>query len=67
MAQDEATAAVAAQEEEEDTVAAAAPQNTKLYFGNLPYNCDSAQLAGIIQEFANPELVEVSLHLCHDH
>ncbi|RWV92153.1 hypothetical protein GW17_00045508 [Ensete ventricosum] len=67
VAQDEATAAVAAQadeqeeekEEEEDTVAAAAPQNTKLYFGNLPYNCDSAQLAGIIQEFANPELVEV--------
>ncbi|THU66685.1 hypothetical protein C4D60_Mb05t16770 [Musa balbisiana] len=65
VAQDEATAAVAAQEEEEekeeeeDTVAAAALQNTKLYFGNLPYNCDSAQLAGIIQEFANPELVEV--------
>ncbi|KFK40824.1 hypothetical protein AALP_AA2G046300 [Arabis alpina] len=33
--------------------------NTKLYFGNLPYNVDSATLAHIIQDFANPELVEV--------
>ncbi|KAK5840812.1 28 kDa ribonucleoprotein, chloroplastic [Gossypium arboreum] len=33
--------------------------NTKLYFGNLPYNVDSAQLAGIIQEYGSPELVEV--------
>ncbi|KAF5738541.1 29 kDa ribonucleoprotein chloroplastic-like [Tripterygium wilfordii] len=33
--------------------------NTKLYFGNLPYNVDSAQLAGIIQDYASPELVEV--------
>lgn len=33
--------------------------NTKLYFGNLPYNVDSAQLAGIIQEYASPELIEV--------
>ncbi|PPR94829.1 hypothetical protein GOBAR_AA25848 [Gossypium barbadense] len=33
--------------------------NTKLYFGNLPYNVDSAQLAGIIQEYGGPELVEV--------
>ncbi|CAK9167397.1 unnamed protein product [Ilex paraguariensis] len=32
--------------------------NTKLYFGNLPYLCDSAQLAGIIQDYASPELVE---------
>lgn len=32
---------------------------TKLYFGNLPYNVDSAQLAGIIQEYGSPELVEV--------
>ncbi|WOL12923.1 28 kDa ribonucleoprotein, chloroplastic isoform X1 [Canna indica] len=62
VVQDEATAAV-----EEETVTdqggeeeeIAAPQNTKLYFGNLPYNCDSAQLAGIIQEYASPELVEV--------
>ncbi|KAL8479661.1 hypothetical protein ACS0TY_026538 [Phlomoides rotata] len=45
-----------------DGVAAAAENsvaNTKLYFGNLPYHCDSAQLAGIIQEHASPELVEV--------
>jgi hypothetical protein len=34
---------------------------TKLYFGNLPYNCDSAQLAGIVQEYATPEMVEVRL------
>jgi len=34
---------------------------TKLYFGNLPYNCDSAQLAGIVQEYASPEMVEVRL------
>ncbi|TXG72426.1 hypothetical protein EZV62_001005 [Acer yangbiense] len=33
--------------------------NTKLYFGNLPYNIDSAQLAGIIQDHASPELIEV--------
>lgn len=33
--------------------------NTKLYFGNLPYHCDSAQLAGIVQQYGNPELVEV--------
>lgn len=32
---------------------------TKLYFGNLPYNVDSSQLAGIIQDFGSPELVEV--------
>ncbi|KAA8548881.1 hypothetical protein F0562_000565 [Nyssa sinensis] len=35
------------------------PVNTKLYFGNIPYQCDSAQLAGIIQEYGSPELVEV--------
>jgi hypothetical protein len=37
----------------------AASTTTKLYFGNLPYNCDSAQLAGIVQEYASPEMVEV--------
>ncbi|KAI3915647.1 hypothetical protein MKX01_015472 [Papaver californicum] len=37
----------------------AATTNTKLYFGNLPYNCDSAQLAGIIQDYGSPEMVEV--------
>ncbi|XVF28522.1 hypothetical protein REPUB_Repub15cG0036800 [Reevesia pubescens] len=38
---------------------AESPVSTKLYFGNLPYNVDSAQLAGIIQEYASPELIEV--------
>jgi hypothetical protein len=46
---------------EEETVAAETPQqNTKLYFGNLPYNCDSSQLAGVVQEYATPEMVEVN-------
>lgn len=36
--------------------------NTKLYFGNLPYSVDSAQLAGIIQDYASPEMVEVSAY-----
>ncbi|KAK9725583.1 hypothetical protein RND81_05G154800 [Saponaria officinalis] len=35
---------------------------TKLYIGNLPYHCDSAQLAGIVQPYGNPELVEVLYH-----
>ncbi|XP_077252772.1 RNA-binding (RRM/RBD/RNP motifs) family protein [Tasmannia lanceolata] len=50
------------EKEEEEQVSVegeAAPLNTKLYFGNLPYNCDSAQLAGIIQEYGSPEMVEV--------
>lgn len=51
------------QEKEEDNATAdldpPAAVNTKLYFGNLPYNVDSATLAQIIQDFANPELVEV--------
>ncbi|CAN6245638.1 unnamed protein product [Urochloa humidicola] len=38
---------------------AASATTTKLYFGNLPYNCDSAQLAGIVQDYATPEMVEV--------
>ncbi|XP_042513185.1 29 kDa ribonucleoprotein A, chloroplastic-like [Macadamia integrifolia] len=50
-------------EEGEDQVLgedeAQTPVNTKLYFGNLPYNCDSAQLAGIVQEYGSPEMVEV--------
>ncbi|GMY27032.1 28 kDa ribonucleoprotein, chloroplastic [Fagus crenata] len=33
--------------------------STKLYFGNLPYSVDSAQLAGLIQDFGSPELIEV--------
>jgi hypothetical protein len=42
--------------------AEAAGSATKLYFGNLPYNCDSALLAGIVQDHAIPEMVEVRLH-----
>lgn len=71
IAQEEAAAAVeekaeseaeeVAVEEEAEPVAAApvTVQTTKLYFGNLPYNCDSAELAGIIQEYASPEMIEV--------
>ncbi|KAL0286603.1 UNVERIFIED_CONTAM: ribonucleoprotein A, chloroplastic [Sesamum calycinum] len=68
VAQEEAAALTAQQPEAEveevpSGGGGAAPEsgevNTKLYFGNLPYLCDSAQLAGIIQEYASPELVEV--------
>ncbi|KAJ3672123.1 hypothetical protein LUZ60_006844 [Juncus effusus] len=48
---------------EGESVSEESPQveapNTKLYFGNLPYNCDSSQLAGIVQEYGTPEMVEV--------
>ena len=47
------------QAETEAEAKAESPVNTKLYFGNLPYNVDSAQLAGIIQDYGSPELVEV--------
>ncbi|XP_057732515.1 29 kDa ribonucleoprotein, chloroplastic-like isoform X2 [Arachis stenosperma] len=33
--------------------------NTKLYFGNLPYSVDSAQLAGLIESYGSAELIEV--------
>ncbi|KAK9288556.1 hypothetical protein L1049_017015 [Liquidambar formosana] len=64
VAQEEAAAVAPVEEEREgDEVSAGgeveSPVNTKLYFGNLPYNCDSAQLAGIIQDHGSPELVEV--------
>lgn len=63
VAQEEAAVTAPAEEppSEEEEVAASENSgvNTKLYFGNLPYLCDSAQLAGIIQEYASPELVEV--------
>ncbi|KAI9078821.1 hypothetical protein K1719_039279 [Acacia pycnantha] len=36
--------------------------DTKLYFGNLPYGVDSAQLAAIVQDFGSPELIEVLYH-----
>ncbi|KAL9225963.1 hypothetical protein vseg_001832 [Gypsophila vaccaria] len=44
------------EEEESDEIC------TKLYIGNLPYHCDSAQLAGIVQQYGNAELVEVLYH-----
>ncbi|XP_065862967.1 28 kDa ribonucleoprotein, chloroplastic [Euphorbia lathyris] len=67
VAQEEAEVTTAPVEEEQQEVggdetpeAEADPIiNTKLYFGNLPYNVDSAQLAGIIQDYGNPELIEV--------
>ncbi|XP_060178544.1 28 kDa ribonucleoprotein, chloroplastic-like [Lycium barbarum] len=49
---------VVAEEKGEDT-SESEGVNTKLYFGNLPYLCDSAQLAGIVQDYGSPELVEV--------
>ncbi|KAD7477919.1 hypothetical protein R6Q59_026484 [Mikania micrantha] len=59
-------AEVSVTEEEEKAVGAGGDEtpangsvNTKLYFGNLPYLCDSAQLAGIVQDYGSPELVEV--------
>ena len=65
VAQEEAPATAPAVEEEElasgetEGEADQVPVNTKLYFGNLPYNVDSAQLAGMIQEYGTPEMVEV--------
>ncbi|EEF34022.1 30 kDa ribonucleoprotein, chloroplastic [Ricinus communis] len=70
VAQEEAAVTAPVEEDEQQQVAEegeaepeaepeAAPINTKLYFGNLPYNVDSAQLAGIIQDYGTPELVEV--------
>ncbi|KAL4273839.1 hypothetical protein GQ457_13G026340 [Hibiscus cannabinus] len=54
------TAATAPVEEKAETEGEGeSAVNTKLYFGNLPYNVDSAQLAGIIQDYGSPELVEV--------
>ncbi|KAL3828299.1 hypothetical protein ACJIZ3_017101 [Penstemon smallii] len=62
VTQEEAEVEVEAEAEAEEELSSdvvAGASNTKLYFGNLPYNCDSAQLAGIIQDYASPELVEV--------
>ncbi|CAK9226966.1 unnamed protein product [Sphagnum troendelagicum] len=36
-----------------------APQGSKLYVGNLPWTCDSQQLAEVFQDCGNVELVEV--------
>ncbi|MFS8019463.1 putative RNA recognition motif domain, nucleotide-binding alpha-beta plait domain superfamily [Helianthus anomalus] len=63
VAQEEAEVSVTDEEEVSSEGGDEAPTesavNTKLYFGNLPYLCDSAQLAGIIQNYGSPELVEV--------
>ncbi|KAK4787448.1 hypothetical protein SAY86_011281 [Trapa natans] len=59
VAEEEAAATMAEAEAGEIGGEAETGVNTKLYFGNLPYNVDSAQLAGIIQPYASPELVEV--------
>ncbi|OIW14872.1 hypothetical protein TanjilG_30591 [Lupinus angustifolius] len=45
--------AVVAEEDTENSI------STKLYFGNLPYSVDSAQLAGLIQDYGSAELIEV--------
>ncbi|XP_035830509.1 28 kDa ribonucleoprotein, chloroplastic isoform X2 [Helianthus annuus] len=62
VAQEEAEVSVTDEEEVSGEGGDEAPTesavNTKLYFGNLPYLCDSAQLAGIIQDYGSPELVE---------
>ncbi|KAF3792912.1 ribonucleoprotein A [Nymphaea thermarum] len=59
VAHEEAARVEEREGEEEKEEAAPSPPNTKLYFGNLPYSCDSAQLAAIVQEYGSPELVEV--------
>ncbi|KAK8571943.1 hypothetical protein V6N13_047570 [Hibiscus sabdariffa] len=62
VAEQETAATAPAEEslvEEKAEADVEAAVNTKLYFGNLPYNVDSAQLAGIIQDCGSPELVEV--------
>ncbi|MED6123131.1 hypothetical protein PIB30_046390 [Stylosanthes scabra] len=47
------------EEEQQDGSAAESSVSTKLYFGNLPYSVDSAQLAGIIEAYGSAELIEV--------
>ncbi|KAK4356952.1 hypothetical protein RND71_022562 [Anisodus tanguticus] len=62
VAQEEVEAAMTAEEEEAEAAvmleekggegsdeSSSGSVNTKIYFGNLPYLCDSAQLAGIVQ------------------
>ncbi|XP_020593712.1 28 kDa ribonucleoprotein, chloroplastic-like [Phalaenopsis equestris] len=54
------TAAVEQEEVEAETEGPQSPQqNAKLSVGNLPYDCDREQLAGVIQEIASPEMIEV--------
>ncbi|KAI4369720.1 hypothetical protein MLD38_018134 [Melastoma candidum] len=66
VTQEEAAASVETEERAEDGSpgeegggAEVELATTKLYFGNLPYNVDSAELAGIIQDYGSPELIEV--------
>lgn len=51
------------QEEKESgrEIVAEVDSRTKLYFGNLPYSVDSAQLAGLIEDYGSAELIEVLL------
>ncbi|PNX97045.1 RNA-binding (RRM/RBD/RNP motif) family protein [Trifolium pratense] len=63
VAQEEAIVAPAEEEvvveEEEKEGEEKVYTTTKLYFGNLPYGVDSAQLAGLIEEYGSAELIEV--------
>ncbi|KAH9620949.1 hypothetical protein KSS87_010698 [Heliosperma pusillum] len=59
VADEEAVLDTAAETEKEQVEEKGDEICTKLYFGNLPYHCDSATLAGIIEQYANPELIEV--------
>ncbi|GAV86582.1 RRM_1 domain-containing protein [Cephalotus follicularis] len=62
VAQEEAAATEEVDKEKEETETGIEHEltvNTKLYFGNLPYNVDSAMLAGTIQDYGSPEMVEV--------
>lgn len=43
----------------EYTQEAEPPAGSKIYVGNLPYSCDSAELAGLVQEYGSAEMVEV--------
>ena len=63
VVEEKAEEEVSSGEEGEADVHSTGGVNTKLYIGNLPYLCDSAQLAGIIQEYGSPELVEVFIFL----
>ncbi|KAI5397633.1 28 kDa ribonucleoprotein, chloroplastic [Lathyrus oleraceus] len=49
------------QEEKENggEIDAEVDRRTKLYFGNLPYSVDSAQLAGLVEDYGSAELIEV--------
>ncbi|GLJ55632.1 hypothetical protein SUGI_1194800 [Cryptomeria japonica] len=48
-----------AEQDTEGKIAATAPEGVKLYVGNLPRSCDSAQLTQIFREFGTVDSVEV--------